>query len=599
MGSLESADVFRITNVAFISLTTSRYDTYGYGDPRTGPSSTPGAYQLPADHAEGLGHPCAEMAKYFASGSFYFSYDFDLTRRAQIRLAPSSASSMENDDPPSPIRESSAEDLVAAKSGFWSMIDRRFLWNGFLLKQLLQFRSQLPEHLQLELDEERLLVVAIQGFVGICDLPRGAQFAIISRLSCRRAGTRFNIRGVDDEGNVANNVESELLLYEPLEVGSSEKAKLASLVQVRGSVPVFWEQQGFQAAKHRLQVTRPFSATHPAFVKHMHDLMHHYGAVQIINLLAVDKEGENALTQEYSLHVRGFASELLERYAEQDTVEYEDSAKPAEVAASEVRMINFDFSSKFRLTGSLDAVCDELANAVTRDISEFGWFVADKGLSTNHVAAGNRASTAEESRASAPIHGVQRGVFRTNCLDCLDRTNVVQTSIAKRAVQFLGHTQPGLAGVIRSPAFVQAFNDMWADNGDALSKIYAGTGALKSGFTRTGKRTIAGFMDDFKKSATRLYINNFQDKSTQIIIDMLLGKSLSQVEVSLYNPIQDAIQASLSKRLQEYAHQEHITVGVSTYNLSGRKHAEFSEDISSLLLHGNGKDNSVRAHLVY
>jgi hypothetical protein len=29
----------------------------------------------------------------------------------------------------------------------------------------------------------------------------------------------------------------------------------------------------------------------------------------------------------------------------------------------------------------------------------------------------------------------QRGVFRVNCIDCLDRTNVVQTAIAKRVLQ--------------------------------------------------------------------------------------------------------------------------------------------------------------------
>jgi hypothetical protein len=39
---------------------------------------------------------------------------------------------------------------------------------------------------------------------------------------------------------------------------------------------------------------------------------------------------------------------------------------------------------------------------------------------------------------------------------------------------------------------------------------YAGTGALKSGFTRTGKRTVAGLIDDGVKSMTRYYLNNFK-----------------------------------------------------------------------------------------
>ena len=33
--------------------------------------------------------------------------------------------------------------------------------------------------------------------------------AVISRLNCERVGTRYNVRGVDYLGNVANFVESE------------------------------------------------------------------------------------------------------------------------------------------------------------------------------------------------------------------------------------------------------------------------------------------------------------------------------------------------------------------------------------------------------
>jgi len=56
----------------------------------------------------------------------------------------------------------------------------------------------------------------------------------------------------------------------------------------------------------------------------------------------------------------------------------------------------------------------------------------------------------------------------------------------------------------------------------ALSKIYAGTGALKSSFTRHGKMSLAGAIADARKSATRLYINNFTDKARQNTTDILL-----------------------------------------------------------------------------
>lgn len=56
----------------------------------------------------------------------------------------------------------------------------------------------------------------------------------------------------------------------------------------------------------------------------------------------------------------------------------------------------------------------------------------------------------------------------------------------------------------------------------ALSKIYAGTGALKSSFTRHGKMSLAGAFADARKSATRLYVNNFTDKARQNTTDILL-----------------------------------------------------------------------------
>lgn len=105
----------------------------------------------------------------------------------------------------------------------------------------------------------------------------------------------------------------------------------------------------------------------------------------------------------------------------------------------------------------------------------------------------------------------QEGVFRTNCLDCLDRTNLIQTIISQMAVEsFLGHR-----GERAASDFWMRHSSLWADNGDALSRIYAGTGALKSSFTRSGKMSLAGAIADARKSATRLYINNFADKGRQ------------------------------------------------------------------------------------
>jgi hypothetical protein len=54
-----------------------------------------------------------------------------------------------------------------------------------------------------------------------------------------------------------------------------------------------------------------------------------------------------------------------------------------------------------------------------------------------------------------------------------------------------------------------SFKTLWADNGDNLSKAYAGTAALKSTFTRTGKNTTMGLVTDGIKSVSRSFIQNF------------------------------------------------------------------------------------------
>ena len=55
-------------------------------------------------------------------------------------------------------------------------------------------------------------------------------------LSVCYIGTRYNSRGIDDEGNVSNFVETEQLVIVD-EVGAR-----TSFVQTRGSIPVYWRQ---------------------------------------------------------------------------------------------------------------------------------------------------------------------------------------------------------------------------------------------------------------------------------------------------------------------------------------------------------------------
>ena len=72
----------------------------------------------------------------------------------------------------------------------------------------------------------------------------------------------------------------------------------------------------------------------------------------------------------------------------------------------------------------------------------------------------------------------------------LDRTNFVQDIMSRTTLEQY------LKLVRREWCYANSLwsyhRELWAENGDALSKIYAGTGALNTSFTRSGKRTLAG-----------------------------------------------------------------------------------------------------------
>ena len=100
----------------------------------------------------------------------------------------------------------------------------------------------------------------------------------------------------------------------------------------------------------------------------------------------------------------------------------------------------------------------------------------------------------------------QQGVFRVNCIDCLDRTNVVKSLLCRetlqdqlRALRILGTGEK----IIDFENFMDNFKDAWIGNADSISIQYAGTGALKTDFTRTGKRSRQGAFNDFLNSSRR------------------------------------------------------------------------------------------------
>ena len=56
-----------------------------------------------------------------------------------------------------------------------------------------------------------------------------------------------------------------------------------------------------------------------------------------------------------------------------------------------------------------------------------------------------------------------------------------------------------------------------------VSILYGGTSALKTDFTRTGKRSTGGAMQDGINSLKKYYLNNFSDRIRQDAFDFFVG----------------------------------------------------------------------------
>lgn len=510
--------VERIASVAFFCLNRSEWDDVVSLDPLD--SEVSDANSVYGQNLRGrelqVEHPCTDLRKLLGNGTFYYSTDFDLTNRLQDRTVNSYTFDIDN-------------------------FDDSFLWNSYMISPLVQFRSRLQPQEREALDSSRFLTSAIRGFCRTMAIPQTSAplktrstglpsyLTVVSRLSCRRAGTRFNSRGIDDDGNVANFVETETIYWSP-------GGTLFSYAQVRGSVPLFWEQTAeLIPGKQNITVIRSPEGAQPAFNKHFADLEQAYGAVHVVNLLSEGKPGEAQLSQLYHLGVEHCPLSQVGEHESQDH--------------ALLRETHYDFHAETKGPGGYEAA-RQIRRYIENSIDGFAYYLAEQSEDLGADANDGQGS----SRMVVVLQ--QEGVFRTNCLDCLDRTNLIQTLISQMATEaFLGHR-----GEYATSDFWMRHSTLWADNGDALSKIYAGTGALKSSFTRSGKMSLAGAVADMRKSVQRLYHNNFTDSARQTTIDRLLGRLVNQLPVLLFDPISDYVSGELTKRSAEFSSTQDISM---------------------------------------
>ena len=148
--------------------------------------------------------------------------------------------------------------------------------------------------------------------------------------------------------------------------------------------------------------------------------------------------------------------------------------------------------------------------------------------------------------SSGNILNRQMGVFRTNCLDCLDRTNIFQGKLALQSVEqilqffsvdmkkmFLRSAIEEMDSKENLHSFVRSFKTAWADNGDMISYHYTGTGSTHTDITRDGTRSFSGNFKHKLKTITRFYNQHFWDFDRVRIINLLLQNNQLDMEACM------------------------------------------------------------------
>lgn len=300
---------------------------------------------------------------------------------------------------------------------------------------------------------------------------------LISRRSTYRAGLRYLRRGIDEQGHTANSVETEQLLSTPT------WGHVFSYLQIRGSIPLFFSQSPY-SLRPRPVLLLSDEANSAAMRTHFKALQERYGGeTHVVNL--VEMHGSEAVVGDKF----------------RDGVAAMNAAATSDGTSPHVGWTWFDFHSECR--GMRFENVGRLFTGLDEELSR---------ISYTTTSATTPSTT-------------QSGILRTNCMDCLDRTNVVQSFSARLALT----SQLATLGTSIAPVSDTSFNLLWADNGDAISKQYASTAALKGDFTRTRKRNLQGALTDLGLSVSRYFTNIITDFFSQATIDFLLGSVTTQV----------------------------------------------------------------------
>ncbi|XP_020094126.1 phosphoinositide phosphatase SAC1 [Ananas comosus] len=406
--------------------------------------------------------------------------------------------------------------------------DNLFVWNEFLTRPI---RSRCSNTLW--------TIALVHGHFKQAKLSifwREFTVALISRRSRHFAGTRYLKRGVNDLGRVANDVETEQLILDE-EAGLS-RGRMSSVVQMRGSIPLFWSQEASRFSPKPDIILQRYDPTYQATKLHFEDLVQRYGnPIIVLNLIkTVEKRPREMMLRREFANAVGYLNQIL----------------PEE---KQLKFIHWDFH-KFAKSKSANVLA-VLGGVASQALDLTGFYCSGKPKNEKNrsnqlsrTSTGREASSGDLSRLSSNIEifkptsaqerrkelnqqrsveneaRFQSGVLRTNCIDCLDRTNVAQYAYGLAALGRQLHAM-GLSDVPKvdsNSSIAEALMEMYQSMGDALAQQYGGSAAHNTVFPeRQGKWKATTQSREFLKSIKRYYSNAYTDGEKQDAINLFLG----------------------------------------------------------------------------
>lgn len=401
--------------------------------------------------------------------SFYFSYSYDITQTLQHNICRE--------------RRLHQDGLSGSLPADYNTM---FVWNHHLL---------VPALGALKKPHEWCLPI-IHGYVDQSKMSvygRLVYISIIARRSRFFAGARFLKRGANDLGYVANDVETEQIVCEQTTTSFHSAGPIlhanpnyTSYVQHRGSIPLYWTQENTGVSPKpdiELNLVDPF---YSAAALHFDNLFERYGTpIYILNLV---KSRERTPRE----------SKLLKEFT--DAVTYLNQFLPPD------KKLIYKAWDMSRAAKSRDqdviATLEEIAGDI---IPKTGFF--RNGFDTE---SGLR---------------LQNGVARTNCIDCLDRTNAAQFVVGKRALGYQLHALGVIDGttVEYDTDAVNLFTNMWHDHGDTIAIQYGGSHLVNTMATYRKINQWSSHSRDMVESFKRYYNNSFLDAQRQEAYNLFLG----------------------------------------------------------------------------